>query len=46
MQITVEGYDIREKTAKKGGNSARIYVPIEWKDKKVKVILMEEIDEK
>ena len=41
MKIIVEGHEAVEKTAEKGGNSARVYVPKHWLGKKVKVILLE-----
>ena len=41
IQMKMEGYEAVEKTATKGGNSARIYVPKQWEGKKVKVILLE-----
>lgn len=42
-KITMEmkGYEALEKIAQAGGNSARVYVPKNWKGKKVKVILLE-----
>lgn len=41
MKIEIEGYEVVEKMAVKGGNSARIYVPKQWEGKKVKAILLE-----
>ncbi len=41
MRIEIQGYEAVEKTATKGGNSARVYVPKQWEGKKVKVILLE-----
>lgn len=41
MEIKMKGYEVVEKTAQAGGNSARIYVPKHWKGKKVKVVLLE-----
>ncbi len=41
MKIEIEGYEVVEKTAVKGGNSSRIYVPKKWEGKKVKAILIE-----
>ena len=37
-----EGYEVVEKRAERGGNSARVYVPKRWIGKKVKVVLVEE----
>lgn len=41
IKIQMEGYEVVEKTAVKGGNSARIYVPKKWEGKKVKAVLIE-----
>lgn len=40
--IRLTGFEMLEKQVKKSGNSGRIYVPIEWIGKKVKIILLEE----
>lgn len=40
-KIYIEGYEMIEKQVKKSGNSGRVYVPFEWINKKVKVILLE-----
>jgi len=39
MQLT--GFEMLEKQVNKSGNSGRIYVPVEWIGKRVKVILVE-----
>jgi putative transposon-encoded protein len=41
ISMKIEGYEALEKVAQSGGNSARIYVPKDWKGKKVKIILLE-----
>ncbi len=41
MKIELEGFEVVEKIAVKGGNSSRIYVPKKWEGKKVKAILIE-----
>lgn len=41
MQLQMEGFEVVEKTAKKGGNSGRVYVPKHWIGKKVRAILIE-----
>ena len=41
MRIQIEGYEVVEKIAAKGGNSCRIYVPKKWEGKKVRAILIE-----
>ena len=45
MKITLDAYQVIEKVVKSGGNSGRVYVPREWVDKRVKIILMETLDE-
>ena len=40
-KIQLTGYEMLEKQVNKSGNSGRVYVPIEWVDKKVKIILLE-----
>lgn len=41
IQMKMEGYEVIEKKAESGGNSARIYVPKHWKGKKVRAVLIE-----
>jgi hypothetical protein len=41
-----KGYHYVEKTAKNGGDSARVFVPKSWAGKKVVAILLEPIDKK
>ena len=40
--IQLMGYEMLEKQVNKSGNSGRVYVPIEWIGKKVKIILLEQ----
>lgn len=40
-KISLKGYEMLEKQVNKSGNSGRVYVPIEWVGKKVKIILLE-----
>lgn len=40
-KIQLEGYEMLEKQVNKSGNSGRVYVPIEWVGKRVKIILIE-----
>jgi len=40
-KIQLMGYEMLEKQVNKSGNSGRVYVPIEWIGKKVKIILLE-----
>ncbi len=39
-KIQLTGFEMLEKTVNKSGNSGRVYVPIEWIGKKVKIILV------
>jgi putative transposon-encoded protein len=39
--IKLIGYEMLEKEAHKSGNSGRVYVPIEWIGKRVKIVLIE-----
>jgi putative transposon-encoded protein len=41
IKIQMEGFEVVEKVADKGGNSARIYVPKHWIGKKVRAVLVE-----
>ena len=41
IKMQMEGYEVVEKKAEKGGNSARIYVPRHWIGKKVRAVLIE-----
>lgn len=41
IKMQMEGYEVIEKIAERGGNSARIYVPKKWIGKKVRVVLIE-----
>jgi putative transposon-encoded protein len=40
-KIQLTGFEMLEKSVNKSGNSGRVYVPIEWIGKKVKIILLE-----
>jgi len=41
VKIELTGFEMLEKLVNKSGNSGRVYVPIEWIGKKVKLILLE-----
>lgn len=41
IRMRMEGFEVVEKIADKGGNSARIYVPKHWVGKKVRAVLIE-----
>ena len=40
-KIQLTGFEMLEKRVNKSGNSGRVYVPIEWIGKLVKIILIE-----
>ena len=40
-KIQLTGYEMLEKKVNRSGNSGRVYVPVEWIGKKVKIILVE-----
>lgn len=40
-KIELTGFEMLEKIVNKSGNSGRVYVPIEWIGKKVKIVLIE-----
>jgi len=40
-KIQLIGFEMLEKQVNKSGNSGRVYVPVEWIGKKVKIILLE-----
>lgn len=39
--IRLVGYEMVEKLVRKSGTSGRVYVPVDWVGKKVKIILLE-----
>ena len=41
-KIQLTGFEMLEKKVNKSGNSGRVYVPVEWIGKKVKIILVEQ----
>ncbi len=41
MKVEVQGYQVLEKKVKKAGGSGRVYLPKEWVDKQVKIVLLE-----
>lgn len=40
-KIQLVGFEMLEKEVNKSGNSGRVYVPVEWIGKRVKIILLE-----
>ena len=40
-KIQLSGFEMLEKLVNKSGNSGRVYVPVEWVGKKVKIIRVE-----
>jgi len=45
MEVTIKAFQVLEKFVKPSGNSGRVYVPKEWVGKRVKVFLLEPVDE-
>ena len=45
MKIEIEAYQVVEKVVKSSGNSGRVYVPIDWVGKRVKILLLEPLKE-
>jgi len=43
IECPLKCYDYIVKKAKDGGNSARVFVPITWKDKRIAVLLLEPV---
>ena len=43
--VTFKAYEMIEKEVKKGGSSGQIYLPKEWVGKKVKVCLIEPVND-
>ena len=41
VNIQLVGFEMLEKQVNQSGNSGRVYVPIEWVGKRVKIILLE-----
>ena len=41
VKCELTGYEMLEKVVNKSGNSGRVYVPVDWIGKKVKVVLLE-----
>lgn len=40
-KIQLSGFEMLEKQVNKSGNSGRVYVPVEWVGKRVKIVLVE-----
>ncbi len=45
FEIRINAYGMADKKVTKHGNSAHIYLPAEWVGKKVKVLLLEPVEE-
>jgi len=41
VKIELLGFEMLEKVVNQSGNSGRVYVPVEWVSKRVKIILLE-----
>lgn len=45
MDVTTTCHQVVDKVVKKQGTSGAIYVPMSWEGKKVRVLLLESLDE-
>jgi putative transposon-encoded protein len=45
MKVEVRAYQVIEKIVKASGSSGRVYVPPEWVGKRVKILLMEPLEQ-
>ncbi len=45
MKIEITAYQVAEKIVKSGGNSGRVYVPVDWIGKRVKILLLEPLED-
>ena len=45
MKVEVRAYQVIEKVVKASGSSGRVYVPPEWIGKRVKILLMDPLEE-
>ncbi len=45
IECPLKCYDYIVKKAMNGGTSARVFVPIAWKDKRIAVLLLEPLDD-
>ena len=41
MKIEIYGYEAIEKTAMKAASTARVYLPVGWTGKKIKIVRLE-----
>ena len=45
MKVEIRAYQVIEKIVKASGTSGRVYVPPEWIGKRVKILLMDPLEE-
>ncbi|MDP2795975.1 MAG: DUF2080 family transposase-associated protein [Methanoregula sp.] len=45
MEIKINAYQIIEKIVKPSGHSGRVYVPVDWVNKKVKIVLLDPLED-
>ncbi|EJG07948.1 putative cytoplasmic protein [Methanofollis liminatans DSM 4140] len=45
IEVSIRGYEVREKTVTKTGNSGHVMVPPSWIGKRVKIILLDPVEE-
>jgi putative transposon-encoded protein len=46
MKVEVRAYQVIEKIVKASGTSGRVYVPPDWVGKRVKILLMDPLEER
>ena len=44
MKVILDAHQVVEKVVKPGGNSGRVYVPVDWVGKRVKIALVEALE--
>ena len=45
VDVTVSGYEVREKTVTKTGNSGHVMLPVSWVGKRVQIVLLDPVEE-
>jgi putative transposon-encoded protein len=45
MKVEIRAYQVIEKIVKASGSSGRVYVPPEWIGKRVKILLIDPVEE-
>ncbi len=45
MSIHLDGYEVLEKIVRTSGNSGRVYLPLAWVGKRIKIIRIDPLDD-